>query len=145
MIDRVVADWHRFTKGNLPGGLEQLLADDCVFHSPVVLTPQVGKAKSKAYLLGACLAFGGRITDPVAGTGILGDGFRYVREILSGQSAMLEFECAVDGKQVNGVDLITCNDRGQIVDFKVMLRPLQAVNAVHARMGEILAAMKAAG
>ena len=79
------------------------------------------------------------------GIGRLGPGFRYVREIAAGNAAVLEFECEIDGVHVNGIDLITCNADGRIVDFKVMVRPLQGINAIHARMGGILQQMKAAG
>ena len=51
---------------------------------------------------------------------------------------MLEFETEVDGKYANGVDIITCDDDGMIVEFKVMMRPLQAINAVHAQMKAML-------
>jgi hypothetical protein len=51
---------------------------------------------------------------------------------------MLEFETTMDGKYVNGVDIITCDDDGAIVEFKVMIRPLQAVNLVHGAMKAML-------
>ncbi|NDI01826.1 MAG: nuclear transport factor 2 family protein [Actinobacteria bacterium] len=70
------------------------------------------------------------------------DKFRYTKEIVDGHHAMLEFETTVDGKAVNGVDIITCDDDGKIVEFKVMVRPLQAVNAVHQQMGQMLERMK---
>ncbi|MFC3225939.1 nuclear transport factor 2 family protein [Marinibaculum pumilum] len=145
MIEAVIADWHRFTHGELEGGLDRLLAEDCVFHSPVVHTPQVGREKTRTYLLAACLAFGGEVTDWRTGIGRLGPGFRYVREIAAGNAAVLEFECEIDGVHVNGIDLITCDAEGRIVDFKVMVRPLQGINAIHARMGGILQQMKTAG
>ena len=68
--------------------------------------------------------------------------FRYSKEIMSGNQAVLEFESEVDGKYVNGVDILTWNDAGKIVEFKVMIRPLQAVNAMHQQMGEMLEKMK---
>ncbi len=55
---------------------------------------------------------------------------------------MLEFETTIDGKYVNGVDIIRCNDQGRIIEFRVMIRPLQAVNAVHRQMGETLEKMQ---
>ena len=67
-----------------------------------------------------------------------GGGFRYVKEILQGHHAMLEFETTVEGKYANGVDIITCDDDGLITEFKVMMRPLQAINAVHAQMKAML-------
>lgn len=130
MIDDVIARWHRYMDGELPGGLDELLADDVVFHSPVVFTPQRGKEITTAYLAAASRALGG------------GDGgtFRYTKEVLSGNTAVLEFETSVDGKYVNGVDIITGDDSGRIVEFRVMIRPLQAIQAVHERMGRMLAA-----
>jgi hypothetical protein len=63
--------------------------------------------------------------------------------VLSGNHAVLEFESEVDGKYVNGVDIITCNDEGKIIEFKVMIRPLQAVNAMHQQMKAMLEKMQA--
>lgn len=54
---------------------------------------------------------------------------------------MLEFETTVEGKYVNGVDIITCNNRGRITEFRVMIRPLQAVNLIHAQMKAMLDSM----
>ena len=53
---------------------------------------------------------------------------------------MLEFETEIDGILVNGVDIIKWNNDGKIVEFKVMLRPLKAINLIHERMGAMLAA-----
>ncbi|SOC49613.1 SnoaL-like domain-containing protein [Blastococcus aggregatus] len=130
VIDDVIARWHRYMTGELPGGLDGLLADDVVFYSPVVYTPQRGKAVTTQYLQAA------------AGTLAGGDGgtFRYTKEVRAGDTAVLEFETSVDGKYVNGVDIIRCDDTGRIVEFRVMLRPLQAINAVHEQMGRSLAA-----
>ena len=130
MIDDVIARWHRYMDGELPGGLDELLADDVVFHSPVVFTPQRGKEITTVYLAAAARALGGGD----AGT------FRYTKEVLSGDTAVLEFETSVDGKYVNGVDIITSDDTGRIVEFRVMIRPLQAIQAVHEQMGRLLAA-----
>ena len=74
-----------------------------------------------------------------------GTGFRYTKKVLAGDTAVLEFETTVEGKYVNGVDIIRCNDTGRIVEFRVMIRPLQAVNLVHRQMGETLEAMKQGG
>ena len=67
--------------------------------------------------------------------------FRYTKEVLDGNTAVLEFETTVEGKYCNGVDIITCNDEGKIIEFRVMMRPLQAINAVHRQMGEALQKM----
>jgi hypothetical protein len=145
MIEKTIENWHKQLRGELQGGLDALLADDVVFYSPVVFTPQKGKDITKAYLNAAYDTFGGDAS--AADTNLAADeeskGFRYTKKVLSGNSAMLEFETEMDGKYVNGVDIITCNDEGKIVEFKVMIRPLQAVNTVHARMGAMLKKMKA--
>ena len=76
----------------------------------------------------------------MAASHVLGnDHFKYVREISDVSSAVLEFETEIEGKYVNGVDMIKWNDEGLITEFKVMVRPLQAVNAIHASMQKILA------
>ena len=140
VIEETVARWHEHLRGALPGGLDELLADDVVFYSPVVYTPQEGKAITSAYLEAAYGALGG---DPsAAGEGSGGGGFGYTKQVLSGDTAVLEFETTVDGKFVNGVDIIRCDDAGRIVEFRVMIRPLQAVNAVHRQMA---AALQGAG
>jgi len=147
MIDKTVADWHRYLQGQLPGGLDELLHDDVVFHSPIVYTPQEGKAITKLYLEAAGQTLpGDRPEGDDATGGGLGDdrsgGFRYTKEVLAGHVAVLEFETTVEGKYVNGVDIIRCDDAGRIVEFRVMIRPLQAVNLVHRQMAAMLESMK---
>lgn len=140
MIEKTIEVWHRIVRGELPGGLDDLLADDCVFYSPIVFTPQKGKAITKLYLEAAGATFrgdGGRLED-----GLPGSKLRYVKEVLAGRHAVLEFEATVDGKTVNGVDMITCDDTGRIVEFKVMVRPLQAVNLMHQKMAAMLEKLK---
>lgn len=144
MIEKTIENWHRYLKGELPGGLDELLHDDVVFYSPVVFTPQRGKEITRMYLRAAQVSLPGD-ADASASGDASGGGFRYVKQILSGSQAALEFETTVDGKLVNGVDLITCDPEGRIVEFKVMIRPLQAVNAVHARMRSTLESLAGAG
>ena len=122
-----IATWHHLVQTGDPSGLDRLLADDAVFISPIVHAPQHGKALASAYLSAAFKVF-------------FNPSFRYVREILGPTDAMLEFETTVDGILVNGVDIIKWNDAGQIIEFKVMIRPLKAVNVIHERMGAMLAA-----
>ena len=142
MIEQTIERWHRHLRGELPGGLDELLHDDVVFYSPVVFTPQRGKAVTKLYLQAAQATFPGDAEGDGKGNGAQGSGsFRYVKQILSGNQAALEFETRMDGKIVNGIDIITCDADGRIVEFKVMIRPLQAVNAVHARMREMLVSL----
>jgi ketosteroid isomerase-like protein len=122
-----LATWHRLVKTQDAKGLDDLLADDAVFHSPVVHRPQVGKAITAKYLGAAFKVF-------------FNDGFRYVREIEGERDAVLEFELELDGIQINGVDMIKWNDAGRITEFKVMLRPLKAVNLIHQKMAAMLQA-----
>ncbi len=117
--------WHRLVASGEPDGVENLLADDVVFYSPVVFRPQPGKAITAKYLTAAFQV-------------LFRGGFRYVRELSGDDNAMVEFEAEIDGTVVNGVDLIRWNEQGKITEFKVMLRPLKAVNLVHQKMAEAL-------
>lgn len=119
--------WHELVRAHDPSGLDALLADDAVFVSPVVHTPQRGKALTRAYLAAAFRVF-------------FNPSFRYVREIVGPSDAMLEFETEIDGIQVNGVDIIRWAPDGRIVEFKVMIRPLKAIQLIHERMAAMLAA-----
>jgi hypothetical protein len=146
MIDGVVERWHRHLRGDLPRGLDDLLHEDVVFYSPIVYTPQEGRDITKLYLTAA-----GQ-TLPGDGAGEGGDGggeskggFRYTKQVLAGDTAVLEFETTVGGKYVNGVDIIRCDDDGRIVEFRVMIRPLQAVNLVHEQMRAALERMQSGG
>ncbi len=139
MIEAVVERWHRHLRGELPGGLDELLADDVVFYSPIVYTPQKGRTITKLYLEAAAVTLPGEA--PAAGQSASGGGFRYTKQVVSGDTAVLEFETTVEGKYVNGVDIIRCDDDGRIVEFRVMIRPLQAVNIVHERMRTMLESM----
>lgn len=122
-----LATWHSLVNTRNPDGLNALLADDAVFHSPIVHTPQVGKALTAMYLLAAFQVF-------------FNETFRYVRELKGERDAVLEFQVTIDGISVNGVDMIKWNDEGQIVEFKVMVRPLKAINLIHQKMGALLQA-----
>ena len=120
-----IDNWHDIVRTRDASRLSDLLADDVVFYSPVVHTPQLGKAITTAYLSAAVKVFGN-------------ESFRYVREVIGESDAVLEFETEIDGIIVNGVDMIKWNDAGKIVEFKVMVRPLKAINLIHQKMGEML-------
>ena len=122
----LVAKWHDYMKAGNPAGLDALLADDVVFESPVVHTPQAGKAITLKYLQSA-------------GTVLGGEGFHYLGEWHGDRSAILEFATVIDGIKINGVDMIWWNAEGKISRFKVMVRPLKAINMLHAMMGAQLA------
>ncbi len=146
MIEQVIERWHEYLRGERPDGLDDLLDDDVVFYSPIVYTPQEGKTITKLYLQAAGQTLPGDATSPEPGaTGAsdgAGGGFRYTKTVLAGDTAVLEFETTVEGKYVNGVDIIRCNDAGRIVEFRVMIRPLQAVNLVHRQMAAMLERMQ---
>ena len=117
--------WHELVRNRNTEGLASLLADDVVFYSPVVHTPQVGKAVTQQYLTAAFHVF-------------FNESFRYVRELTGPHDAVLEFQVDIDGISVNGVDMIKWNDEGRIVEFKVLVRPLKAVNLIHQKMTAML-------
>ena len=140
MIEDVVRAWHQLVRGEIKSDrdafLTNLLAEDVIFYSPVVFTPQRGRDVTKRYLQAAAATFDAA-PQGSAGRGASG-GFRYTKELLVGNQAALEFETTMGGKYVNGIDIIECNDAGRIIEFRVMIRPLQAVQAVHAAMGAML-------
>lgn len=140
MIEAVIDRWHQYLAGELPGGLDELLADDVVFYSPIVFTPQEGKTLTKLYLEAAGQTLPG--DPPQGGDGSSGGGFRYTKQVMTGNTAIFEFETTVQEKYVNGVDIIRCDDEGRIVEFRVMIRPLQAVNLVHRQMKAMLESMQ---
>lgn len=120
-----ISTWHGLVASRNTQGLDALLADDVVFHSPVVHTPQVGKAVTVMYLSAAFHVF-------------FNETFRYVREVIGPRDAVLEFQVEIDGIGVNGVDMITWDDDGRIVGFKVLIRPLKAINLIHQKMAAML-------
>lgn len=141
MIEKLIENWHRHLRGEFPGGLDELLADDVVFYSPVVFTPQKGKDVTKLYLGAAGNTFAGG-EQSASFEDAQQRGFRYTKEIVGpGPHAMLEFETEIDGIYVNGVDILTCNDEGKVSEFKVLLRPLKAVNLMHQKMVAMLETM----
>jgi len=117
--------WHRMIEERDASALDDVLADDAVFHSPVVHTPQEGKQLTKLYLSAAIMVLGG-------------SDFTYVREVINDSDAVLEFTAEVNGIHINGVDMIHWNADGKIDDFKVMIRPLKAVNLLHGLMKQML-------
>ncbi len=123
--------WHEVIKGGSSReDIAAILHEDAVFHSPVAHTPQCGREIVTAYLA-------------AAGETLGNDSFVYVREMVDGDNVMLEFATEMDGIQVNGIDLIRFDDDGKIIDFKVMVRPLKAVNKVWETMAAQLEDTKA--
>ena len=125
MIENTIAAWHKLIEARDAEGLDNILAESVVFHSPVVHTPQTGKPITTLYLTAALHVLNNNT-------------FKYLREVISGNHAVLEFQTVIDEITINGVDMITWGEDGRITDFKVMLRPLKAVNLVHKMMGDML-------
>jgi hypothetical protein len=123
----VIQRWIDMIDNHRPDELDGLLAEDAVFYSPAVFTPQEGKAKTAMYLRAAERMFSG--TD-----------FHYVGQWFGEQSAVLEFTATIDGVYVDGIDMITWNDDEKIVSFKVMMRPFKALSVIMPKMAELLAA-----
>ena len=125
MSSSPISRWHQIVRTRDKSQLADLLAEDIVFYSPVVHTPQVGKGIATKYLTAALHVFGN-------------GSFKYLREIVGAEEAVLEFETEIDGIVVNGVDMIKWDDGGKIVEFKVMIRPLKGINIIHQKMAEML-------
>ena len=126
MTPAPIQKWHAYLETLDAGALKDLLSEDVVFESPVVHTPQAGRSITLKYLLGAAAVLNN-------------DSFHYTGEWFSPNGAVLEFVTVIDGIKINGVDIIRWNDAGQISDFKVMVRPLKAINKVWEKMGAMLA------
>ena len=124
-IPATIERWHHVALKNLPDEVPALLAEDAVFESPVVHTPQNGKAIVAKYLQSALKLLNT-------------EHFRYGEEWFGERSAVLEFFSEIDGIKINGVDLISWNEAGLITHFKVMVRPLKAINILHQKTGELL-------
>ena len=137
-----IESWHEVMKSGGKGAsvkLDELLHDDVVFYSPVVFTPQRGKEITKLYLSAASGVFS---TDKKSNTEKKDSKFKYVKEVINGNTACLEFETEMNGIYVNGIDLITWDENNKITEFKVLIRPLQAVNTLHEMMGRMLEKLK---
>ena len=117
--------WHDIIRSGDASALDTLIADDAVFHSPVVHTPQVGKTIVVKYLTAAAKV-------------LLNGSFHYVREMVDERQAMLEFEVTIDDIVINGVDHICWNDNNQIIEFKVWVRPLKGMQKLHQWMAKTL-------
>ncbi len=117
--------WHDIIFNQNKAKLAAIFAEEVVFYSPIVHKPQTGKQLTFMYLSAAFEI-------------LFNDSFKYVREVVNETETLLEFEVEVDGILINGIDMISWNTEGKIVSFKVMLRPLKAVNLIHQKMGELL-------
>ena len=117
--------WHEVVKSGEIIKLDNILDEDCIFYSPVVFSPQKGKEATRKYLSAAAIVFAD-------------DSFKYTKELVSSHLACLEFELVLNEININGVDIISWNEEGKITEFKVMIRPLKAVEIIHKYMGKEL-------
>lgn len=127
MSSPVIDRWLDVIENGQTADLDDMLAEDAIFYSPAVFSPQRGRATAAAYLRAAEHMF--------AGTG-----FHYVNTWIDTNSAVLEFAAELDGVTVEGVDILHWNDAGQLTSVKVMIRPFKAIQTVVAKMAELLAA-----
>ena len=117
--------WHEVVKSGEIVKLDNILDEDCIFYSPVVFSPQKGKEATRKYLSAAAIVFAD-------------DSFKYTKELVSSHLACLEFELVLNEININGIDIISWNEEGKITEFKVMIRPIKAVEIIHKYMGEEL-------
>ncbi|WOJ97842.1 nuclear transport factor 2 family protein [Congregibacter brevis] len=122
--------WHDMVLNQNHEGVSDILTEDCVFLSPVVHTPQRGRKITALYLTGAMNVFN--------------ETFHYTKEVVTKEHAVLEFECTVDDILINGVDIISFAEDGLICEFRVMVRPLQAMQMLHGKMAAMLEQLKSA-
>jgi hypothetical protein len=122
----VIERWLRVIEDGQSAHLDDMLAEDAVFYSPAVFTPQRGRATALAYLQAAEQMFSAT-------------NFHYVEKWYGENSAVLHFAADVDGLSLEGIDMIHWNDAGKITSIKVMMRPFKALQAVIGRMAELLA------
>ncbi|WP_407303352.1 nuclear transport factor 2 family protein [Acinetobacter sp.] len=122
-----VQRWHEMLKTSDMSILNDLLADDVVFRSPVAYNPYPGKQVVFFILTNVIQIF---------------ENFRYHREFYSedGLNVVLEFSANVGEKKLKGIDMIQFNEQGQIIDFEVMLRPKSGLEALAVQMGQRMAA-----
>ena len=121
----LIYKWHEVVESDEPKLLDEIIADDAVFSSPVVFRPMEGKEITMMYL-------------HAAGQSFNMEKFKYTKEIHDDMNSVLEFETYIDDISVNGVDMIEWNEDGKISNFKVMIRPFKAVQKVQEKMIEAL-------
>ena len=124
-IKQTIQQWHSFVNCGDIKVLDRILDEEAIFHSPVLHTPQIGKALTKMYLGAAYYVF--KDSD-----------FVYKKQVIQEQQAVLEFETTIEGILINGVDIIECNNNAKIIEFKVMIRPLQGLQKLQQKMLEML-------
>nr|MBP8207875.1 nuclear transport factor 2 family protein [Acinetobacter sp.] len=118
--------WHEMLDTKDMSILNELLAEDVVFRSPVAFNPYSGKQVVFFILTNVIQVF---------------ENFTYHREFYTedGLSVVLEFSANVNEKKLKGIDMIRFNENGQIVDFEVMIRPKSGLEALAVQMGQRMA------
>jgi len=124
-MENPIHKWHEVVDKQDHGLLKSILAENVTFYSPVVFTPQKGRDLTLLYLMAAAQVFNNK-------------SFSYTKEIINENHAALEFKLSIDGIEINGIDLITWNEEGMIIEFKVFIRPLQGVSTIHKMMQQML-------
>lgn len=124
-MHELLSNWHKVVKHNDAKLLKSLLNKEVVFYSPILFKPQKGRKLTMAYLLSAAEVFRDA-------------NFHYIKEVINEKEAVLEFNAEIDGIQIDGVDIITWNGQGKITEFKVMIRPLKAIEKVGEKMKSYL-------
>lgn len=127
---QAITRWHEMLETRDMSILNELLADNVVFRSPVAFQPYPGKQVVFFILTNVIQVF---------------ENFTYHREFLSedGNNVVLEFSANVGDKKLKGIDMIQFNDEGQIIDFEVMIRPKSGLKALAVEMGQRIQAYQA--
>lgn len=130
-VSESLAHWHSMVAAGDLSKLSSILHTDAVFRSPVAHTPYPGAPVVALILNTVAQVF----TE-----------FTYLRELSTadGHSVVLEFSAQVNGKQLKGIDMLRFDETGKIVEFEVMIRPLNALQALAEEMGQRLAPYLAA-
>ena len=137
MIEKTIENWHSFLRGDLE--LDDLIHEECIFFSPVVFKPLKGRELTKLYLNAAYKVFPGDKGEQENNQSLTNSGsFNYTKYILNENHAALEFETIFDGIEINGIDIISCDDESLITEFKVMIRSKKAIDKIQSQMASMI-------
>ena len=140
MIEKTIENWHSFLRGDLE--LDDLIHEECIFFSPVVFKPLKGRELTKLYLNAAYKVFPGDKGEQENNQSLTNSGsFNYTKYILNENHAALEFETIIDGIEINGIDIISCDDESLITEFKVMIRSRKAIDKIQNQMASMIESM----
>ena len=140
MIEKTIENWHSFLRGDLE--LDDLIHEECIFFSPVVFKPLKGRELTKLYLNAAYKVFPGDKGEQENNQSLTNSGsFNYTKYILNENHAALEFETIIDGIEINGIDIISCDDESLITEFKVMIRSKKAIDKIQSQMASMIGNM----